>query len=237
MGLFSRPVCDWGRFVSGSLKQRLLRKKPFPSTWPTCCVNHLYSSSAESSMSPSLTAPSLHCVISVEYSSPSNRPGTSPLASSVFMRSRKLESSTFDSSIMKQIFSSCCTKRLCSGHALDTFLKLLQHQWSQGTTMSSKFLMTEQNCMPSRRFAFHGLYTAMVKCIICALDTSTKQKQGSTVTYGNKIPQNSSSHPRHRKVTSKSFKRKAHVRTSRNSPSVKCVLSEYSVILEKGIRS
>lgn len=73
----------------------------------TCCVNHLYSSSAESSMSPSLTAPSLQPVMSVEYSSPSNRPGTSPLASKVFMRSRKLESSTLDSSMMKQIFSSC----------------------------------------------------------------------------------------------------------------------------------
>lgn len=71
----------------------------------TCWVNHLYSSSCESSLSPSLWAPSLHCVISVVISSPSNNPGTSPFASNVFMRSRKLESKTFDSSIMKQIRS------------------------------------------------------------------------------------------------------------------------------------
>ena len=42
----------------------------------TCCVNHLYSSSLLSNIRPSLCDPSLHCVISVVYSSPSNNPGT-----------------------------------------------------------------------------------------------------------------------------------------------------------------
>ena len=46
---------------------------PTPLTW---LINHLYNSSVESSMSPSLCEPSLHCVISVVYSSPSNKPGT-----------------------------------------------------------------------------------------------------------------------------------------------------------------
>lgn len=45
-------------------------------TTPTWLVNHLYSSSVESSMSPSLWEPSLHCVIRVVNSSPSNNPGT-----------------------------------------------------------------------------------------------------------------------------------------------------------------
>ena len=43
---------------------------------PTCWVNHLYSSSLLSSISPSLCEPSLHWVIRVVYSSPSNNPGT-----------------------------------------------------------------------------------------------------------------------------------------------------------------
>ncbi|CAN7949923.1 unnamed protein product, partial [Ixodes hexagonus] len=73
----------------------------------TCPVNHLYSSSLESSISPSRWDPSLHWVIRVLYSSPSNRPGTSPLARRVFMRSRNEESSTLPSSSTKQIFSPC----------------------------------------------------------------------------------------------------------------------------------
>src|ERR1700743_3299529 len=40
-----------------------------------------------------------------EYSSPSKRPGTSALARRVFIRSKKPESRTFDSSMIKQIFS------------------------------------------------------------------------------------------------------------------------------------
>ena len=116
------------------------------TTWRfliTWLVNHLYSSSCVSSIRPSFWAPSLHWVIRVAYSSPSNRPGTykeestsgsrtqiympqktkrqqyhlvlnelkiqmavtSPLASSVFILSRKPESSTLDSSMMKAIFS------------------------------------------------------------------------------------------------------------------------------------
>lgn len=101
----------------------------------TWLVNHLYSSSWESSIRPSFWAPSLHCVIRVAYSSPSKRPGTwetqwypglrglgarhhgtrpaaacqgvitSPLASRVFIRSRNPESSTLDSSMMNAIFS------------------------------------------------------------------------------------------------------------------------------------
>lgn len=42
----------------------------------TWLVNHLYSSSCESSIRPSFWAPSLHWVIRVAYSSPSKRPGT-----------------------------------------------------------------------------------------------------------------------------------------------------------------
>ena len=42
----------------------------------TWLVNHLYSSSWESSIRPSFWAPSLHWVIRVAYSSPSKRPGT-----------------------------------------------------------------------------------------------------------------------------------------------------------------
>ncbi|CAN7979473.1 unnamed protein product, partial [Ixodes pacificus] len=83
------------------------------TTWRlrmTCPVNHLYSSSLESSMSPSRWDPSLHWVIRVLYSSPSKRPGTSPLASSVFMRSRNDESSTLPSSSTKQIFSPCAPR-------------------------------------------------------------------------------------------------------------------------------
>ena len=56
-------------------------------------------------MSPSLCAPSLHAVINAAYSSPSNNPGTSAFARRVFIRSRKAESSTFDSSRMNAIFS------------------------------------------------------------------------------------------------------------------------------------
>ncbi|CAN7950632.1 unnamed protein product, partial [Ixodes pacificus] len=85
------------------------------TTWRlrmTCPVNHLYSSSLESSMSPSRWDPSLHWVIRVLYSSPSKRPGTSPLASSVFMRSRNDESSTLPSSSTKQIFSPCAHRQM-----------------------------------------------------------------------------------------------------------------------------
>jgi hypothetical protein len=39
------------------------------------------------------------------YYIPSNKPGTSPLANKVFMRSRKPDSNTFDSSSMNVIFS------------------------------------------------------------------------------------------------------------------------------------
>lgn len=49
------------------------------TTWRfliTWLVNHLYSSSCVSSIRPSFWAPSLHWVIRVAYSSPSNRPGT-----------------------------------------------------------------------------------------------------------------------------------------------------------------
>ena len=42
----------------------------------TCSVNHLYSSSLESNIRPSRCEPSLHWVIKVVYSSPSNNPGT-----------------------------------------------------------------------------------------------------------------------------------------------------------------
>uniref|UniRef100_A0A915HLH2 Uncharacterized protein n=1 Tax=Romanomermis culicivorax TaxID=13658 RepID=A0A915HLH2_ROMCU len=46
----------------------------------TCCVNHLYNSSTESNIRPSRCEPSFICVIKVVNSSPSNKPGTSPLA-------------------------------------------------------------------------------------------------------------------------------------------------------------
>lgn len=49
------------------------------TTWRlrmTWLVNHLYSSSWESSIKPSFCAPSLHWVMRVAYSSPSKRPGT-----------------------------------------------------------------------------------------------------------------------------------------------------------------
>ena len=62
------------------------------TTWRlrmTCCVNQRYSSSGVSSIWPSRCEPSLHCVINVVYSSPSNKPGTSPFSNSVFIRSRK----------------------------------------------------------------------------------------------------------------------------------------------------
>jgi hypothetical protein len=54
---------------------------------------------------PALWEPSLQAVMSAAYSSPSKRPGTSALARRVFIRSKKPESRTLDSSIMKQIFS------------------------------------------------------------------------------------------------------------------------------------
>ena len=65
----------------------------------------MYSSSLPSATTPSFWVASLHAVINWAYASPSKSPGTSPLASSVLIRSRNAVSITLPSSMMKQIFS------------------------------------------------------------------------------------------------------------------------------------
>ena len=97
---------------AGEVAARSL-KSPFAgfivnTTWRLRCtrdVNHLNSSSLVSMMEPSCAAVSRHAVISEIISSPSYSPGTSPLASSAFMRSRKPVLRMFDSSKMKHVCS------------------------------------------------------------------------------------------------------------------------------------
>mmetsp|Transcript_35205 Transcript_35205/g.84097 ORF Transcript_35205/g.84097 Transcript_35205/m.84097 type:complete len:216 (-) Transcript_35205:4019-4666(-) len=78
------------------------------TTWRLRCtidVKRRYNSSSLSIITPSRAAESRQALISAVYSSPSNRPGTSPLASTAFIASRKPLPRTLPSSKMKQIFS------------------------------------------------------------------------------------------------------------------------------------
>ena len=71
----------------------------------TRAVNHRNSSSLVSISRPSCAAASRQPAISDSMSSPSYSPGTSPLASSAFMRSKKPVLRMLDSSKMKQVGS------------------------------------------------------------------------------------------------------------------------------------
>lgn len=72
---FFPPLIYWTPLLLTPLNYHITFP-PNSSSSLTWLINHLYNSSVESSMSPSFWEPSLHCVISVVYSSPSNNPGT-----------------------------------------------------------------------------------------------------------------------------------------------------------------